>query len=184
MLIQGGTISSGRLNTSVVVGEYWISSIRSLRMMTLPGVAAMLTPSMNFEESPLLDPQRAIAGLEVGGEIGDAAYEIVAARGERFVQEFGIGRDEIGWRQRARDLTQIELRLELRHRIGFGTGDEILAPERDDGMGLAEKIEERAFVPLRCGEAPIAGRDGNDGIGVLAGQPVQSLRPKGEESLR
>ena len=51
MLIQGGMISSGRFSTVSVVGAYWISSIRSLRNTTLPGVTAMFSPTLNFVSS-------------------------------------------------------------------------------------------------------------------------------------
>ena len=43
--IQGGTIISGRLFTSGVVGVYWISCIRLVWKTTLPGVTAMFLPS-------------------------------------------------------------------------------------------------------------------------------------------
>jgi hypothetical protein len=44
-MIQAGTMSTGSACTSRVVGVYWISSIRSLRSTTLPGVAARLPPT-------------------------------------------------------------------------------------------------------------------------------------------
>ena len=42
MLIQGGTISSGRLSTVSVDGAYWMSCISSFWKITLPGVIARL----------------------------------------------------------------------------------------------------------------------------------------------
>ncbi|GJE61204.1 hypothetical protein MPOCJGCO_3325 [Methylobacterium trifolii] len=46
MLIHGGTIRNGRLITVSVIGAYWISSIRSLRNTTSPGVTATSTPKV------------------------------------------------------------------------------------------------------------------------------------------
>ncbi|MNR55732.1 hypothetical protein D3C85_1761650 [compost metagenome] len=53
MLTQGGTISSGFSYTSPVVGVYWISSIRSLRNTTSPGVQAMFLPISNLVSSDI-----------------------------------------------------------------------------------------------------------------------------------
>ena len=39
-MIQAGTMSTGSRATLGVVGAYWISSMRSLRNTTDPGVAA------------------------------------------------------------------------------------------------------------------------------------------------
>ena len=44
-MIQAGTISTGSAYTVGVCGEYWISSISSLRRITLPGVAATSLPT-------------------------------------------------------------------------------------------------------------------------------------------
>ena len=51
MLIQGGTISSGRRSTVAVVGAYWMSCISSFWWITLPGVIARLRPTSNFDGS-------------------------------------------------------------------------------------------------------------------------------------
>jgi len=44
-MIQAGTISTGSGCTVSVCGAYWISSNRSLRNTTCPGVAAMVSPT-------------------------------------------------------------------------------------------------------------------------------------------
>ncbi len=46
-MIQAGTISTGSGCTSGVVGEYWISSISSLRRTTWPSVTATFSPTRN-----------------------------------------------------------------------------------------------------------------------------------------
>ena len=46
-MIQAGTISTGSARTVSVTGAYWISSIRWLRKMTLPGVVATFQPILN-----------------------------------------------------------------------------------------------------------------------------------------
>ncbi len=147
-------------------------------MITLPGGRRHIDAEHEFRRIALRNAQRTIAGLDVGGEIGDAAHEIVAARSQRFVQQLRIGRDEIRRRQSARELPQIKLRLELRHRIGFGACDEILDPLRRDRVRLAQEIEQRAFLPLRRGETLIAGCDWNDRLRGFTGQAAERLRPQ------
>ena len=46
-MIQAGTMSTGSACTEGVAGEYWISSISSLRNTTLPGVTATFLPTSN-----------------------------------------------------------------------------------------------------------------------------------------
>ncbi len=48
MLIQGGTISSGRLSTVPVDGAYWMSCINWFSKITLPAVSARLRPTSNI----------------------------------------------------------------------------------------------------------------------------------------
>ena len=54
MLIHGGTISNGRFSTFAVDGVYWISCISAFWSTTLPGVAAMFSPSLNWVLSVML----------------------------------------------------------------------------------------------------------------------------------
>ncbi len=51
MLIQGGKITSGMSNTSLVVGSNCRSWISSFWNTTLPGAVATLTPTSNLETS-------------------------------------------------------------------------------------------------------------------------------------
>jgi hypothetical protein len=51
LLIQGGTISSGRLRTVAVEGAYCRSCMRSFWKITLPGVVARLRPTANIDAS-------------------------------------------------------------------------------------------------------------------------------------
>jgi hypothetical protein len=50
LLIQGGTISSGRLSTVAVDGAYWMSCISGFSKITFPGVRARLRPTSNVWE--------------------------------------------------------------------------------------------------------------------------------------
>ena len=47
-MIHAGMMSTGSAKTVGVAGEYWINSTSSLRITTLPGVAATSRPSTNF----------------------------------------------------------------------------------------------------------------------------------------
>ena len=111
MLIQGGTISSGRLSTFSVVGAYWMSCIRSFWKITLPGVIARLRPTSNIDGVGLADLQVAAAGLDVLGQHVHAAHEVGGVGGERLAQQFGIGQHEIRRRDRIDDLAHVELGL-------------------------------------------------------------------------
>ena len=44
-MIHAGTISTGSAYTDFVCGAYWISSISGVRRITLPGVAAICSPT-------------------------------------------------------------------------------------------------------------------------------------------
>ena len=120
MLIQGGTISSGRFSTVAVDGAYWMSCMRSFWKITLPGVDRQIAADLEHRGVRLADPQVAAAGFDVLGEHAHAANEIVGVAGERLAQQFGIGEHEVRRRQRVGDLPHVELGLLLRVRIEPG----------------------------------------------------------------
>ena len=158
MLIHGGTISSGRLNTVWVVGAYWMSSIRSLRKMTLPGVAARLTPSSNFDASAWRMRRVPRPAAMSSAIILQAAHQIVAALGERRAQQFGIGGDEVRRRQ-ARSSAAADRTAPCGGCAGrvVGALDEIVGPVGRQHIGLLEEIEIGIVAPFRIGEALVAG---------------------------
>ena len=79
-----------------MVGVYWISCIRSFWKITLPGVVAMLTPTSRLDGSDWRMRSVPCPGLDVLGQHLHAAYEVVAAGGQRLAQYFRIGENEVG----------------------------------------------------------------------------------------
>ena len=73
----------GTCRTVSVVGAYWISSKTSVRWTTDPGVAAIFTPTVNFEVSTLagmrgdVDFPQAFSHLA----LAEAAARIIVAGG-------------------------------------------------------------------------------------------------------
>ena len=117
MLIQGGTISSGRLSTVGVDGAYWMSCISSFWKITLPGVIARLRPTSNIAGIGLADFQIPAAGLDVLGQHVHAAHEIIGVGAERLAPKLRVRQHEVRRRQRIGDLPDVELRLLSRVRI-------------------------------------------------------------------
>ena len=78
MLIQGGMISSGRLNCFLVVGLNCSSWIRSFWNTTLPGVVATFLPSSKAVGSVILIAQLAVAVLDVAQQVVEALEQVLA----------------------------------------------------------------------------------------------------------
>ena len=90
MLIHGGTISSGRFITFSVVGEYWISSIRSFWSTTLPGVVAIFLPTSNAFMSVMPEGELALATLEILQQVVEALDQVLAAELDGGAQTSGL----------------------------------------------------------------------------------------------
>ena len=152
MLMHGGTMTSGRRCTRSVDGAYWISSISGLRKTTLPGrhreVAADLEGArVAHRDAPV---------AEVGGEVGEALREAPAVGRERALQHLGVGRREIGRRERVDALPRHEREPPL---VGVGQRGErgelgqVFARKQ---VRLLQQREERKLVPRASGEAVVA----------------------------
>ena len=107
-----------------------------------------------------------------------AECEIFATTLESLLQHFGIGRGEVGWRQRIEHLPHGELddRLVLRrHAAHAGRG--VVPPLLSQKKRLGEQVERRSF-PLRPGKAPILRLRLDQGPGSLTGREVMQRRFK------
>src|SRR3984893_12434489 len=101
----------------------------------------------------LADFERPFAGLHVLRQQRGATGEIVAARRPGFLEELGIGGEEIRGRKGARYLPQVEFCLVANVRIDIVRAqNEILAPMRDEGVPLPQEIEVRTLPPFRRSE--------------------------------
>src|ERR1700730_15553815 len=129
--------------------------------------------------------ERAFGGLHVLRQRRGATGEIVAARRPGFLEELGIGGEEIRWRKGARYLPQVEFCLVANMWIDIVRAqDKILGPMRDDGVRLPQEIEERKVPPFRSGEPFIRRVVGYERIFGLAGHPPQAMHPKAKELYR
>ena len=182
MLIQGGKISSGRLYASDVDGAYWISSIRSLRKITLPGVLAMLTPS----SKPRASTWR-MRTLPLPASMSSAS--ILSPRTKFSPLSASVARKSSGFvptkfdgEKRGRHLLEIELRLGAGMRLHVvRVMDEVLRPVRGQHIGLLEKVEKRIVAPLRVGEPLVLAVGFGDRPGRSALEPLQRRRPQIDE---
>ncbi len=144
MLIQGGTISSGRSRTLSVVGVYWMSCRSSFWKTTLPGVVARLRPSSKalgsvwliFIRSP--DRFRSSASRLAPFSRLRAFDAIVSRSTSGLVARKFVG--EIG----ARQLPQIELGAVTLARIEIGRrGKLVFGPFAGEQISLLQEIKER-----------------------------------------
>ena len=131
-----------------------MSSIRSLRKTTLPGVVAMLTPTSKV---PGVDWRS--FSLPRPASMSSASIFMPRTRFspfcfKRLAEELRIRRHEIRGRQSAGELADVELRLVLGVRVdALGALHQILGPARGDQVGLLDEIEERDWLgPFRIAE--------------------------------
>ena len=149
--MHGGTIRSGRFATRDVVASYWISSIRSFRNTTLPGVTARLRPTSNADSSLIVMRPRG----DVADEIAEAFQHARAVRFDRSREHVGIGRGEIRRRHRVDELAHGELEpplflgRQLRERRD---GREVFGVEQ---VRLLQPCEIRLLAPRRRRETPV-----------------------------
>ena len=179
MLIQGGTMRSGRFRTLSVVGLYWISSNSRLRWTTPPGVVARFRPSSKSLRRRLPDLQVAVPCLDVLGEHVHAANQIVGVGADRFAKQFGIGQDEVRRRNRVGDLADIKRGLQPGVRIDvLGVLDHIGGPAAGDEIELLDEIENLVARPVGIDEALVARIGLDRRRRGLAHHPLQRTRPK------
>ena len=159
MLIQGGTISSGRFSTFSVVGAYWISCIRSFWKTTLPGVTAMFSPTLEGLHVGHLDAQLALAALEIAQQVVQALQQVLAAGLGGLAQHLGIGQQEIRRAHRIDELARVEIDLlrglrvepvDLRHHV--------LHAARRQQVGLLDEVEDLVLLPGVVLEAAVRRR--------------------------
>ena len=86
-----------------------MNSIRSLRKIDLARRVRHVDADLEAARIGLADLQLALAGLDVLGEHRHAADEIRAVLLDGFADQLRIGRKEIGRRERAGDLPDVEL---------------------------------------------------------------------------
>ena len=184
MLIQGGTISSGRLSTVAVDGAYWMSCISSFSKITLPGVSARLRPTSNILGSDWRIWRLAVPGLDVLGQHVHAAHEILGVRGERLAQQLRIGQHEVRRRDRVGDLPHVEIGLLQRVRIEPSASlHQPVRPLHRQQIGLLEEIEELVARPFRIGEALVPGVGRGDRLDLLARHALDRIGPEVEIGL-
>ena len=129
----------------------------------------------------LADAQVAAAGLDVLGEHVHAPHEVLGVGREGLAEQFRVGHDEVGRRQRVRDLPDVEGRLAACMRVEPARlVREIAGPSAGDQVGLPDEVEELVVAPVGIGKAPVA-RIGLDGRRRgLSQHPFHRRRPEVE----
>ena len=131
MLIQGGTMRSGTRRTSSVTGLYWMSCIISFWKITLPGVAAMVSPTRKASRSLMvMDKVLRLASMS-RRRLARPLSRFSAAALKRGLQHLGIGRDEVRRSDRVDELARVE--IDLVRRLFVEAFD--ATHGREDGLG-------------------------------------------------
>ncbi len=152
--MQGGTITSGRRCTRAVVGAYWMSSIRSLRKTTLPGVTARLRPTANARSSLIVMRPRRASSARLATPRMRLAPSVDSAR---FNASGLVAMKLVG----ASASTYCFVRNTRRCRSGSGSGASVAASPRyspEQQVALLHQRKVRQLPPLARGETAIAGR--------------------------
>ena len=164
-MIQAGTIRTGSADTFAVVGSYWISSMRSLRNTTLPGVTRHVAADLEA-----LGPDRRPAGehaVEVLEPVRRAAGEVEAALldglgdADRIHPRDVARRDHVDGRARHEGGLGLAVARQARHvarRLG---------PPGLDAEEVLDEHVERPLRPAGIGEPPV-GRRRREGRGMPA----------------
>ena len=123
--------------------------------------------------------------LEIADQVADAGGDALALGLDRGLDEFGIGRREVGGRHRIDVLSGDELQPVLqaaighRHRLGG-----LLQEFRIEQIGLPHVVEDRALAPLRRTETAISARRADHGRPLLAGLETHHAGPQLGVTLR
>ena len=147
-------MSTGSANTVGVAGEYWINSTSSLRITTLPGVAAMSRPMTNF--SVPLGPLPCKRALDVLEPMTESAYQVCARFDPGRVEQFRVGRQIVGGRERLERIASHEIQRALVVPGDTGHARPGLLPPIDVvAVGVRVDVE-GPLRPRIAGEAGIA----------------------------
>ena len=105
----------------------------------------------------MAQPQVAPAGGDVLGQHLHAAHQVLAVGGDGLAEQFRVGEDKIGRRDRVGDLPDVEARLVAGVLIqALGMVDEVRGPARGDEIGLFQEIEESVAAPFGVLETLVA----------------------------
>ena len=138
---------------------------------------------LEFGGIALADLQLALASLHILREHLHPPHQILAALADGVADQFGIGGDEIGGRDRASDLAQVELGALAGGGVhAVGMVDQFVGPVVGERIGLAQEIEDRILLPLGIHEPLVAGVSGDHVGGVFAAHAPQGVRPQVDEA--
>ncbi len=184
MLIQGGTISSGRVST---VWRRW-RVLDELHQLVLENHLARrereIAADLEFLGIGLADPEIAVSGLDVLGQHVHAAHEILGVRGDGLAHDLRIGQHEIRRCDRVGDLPHIEVGLLPCVRVEpLRVLDQMVGPLHGQEIGLLEKIVELVGRPFGIGEALVARVGRGDRVDLLARHAFDRIRPQVEIGL-
>ena len=129
----------------------------------------MFSPTLKAS-ADLADRKLPFAALDIFEKVVEALDKILAVRLQRRAQDFGIGQDEVGRRDRVGELLGIKVHALARVVIeAFDLGDRVLHPVRGQQVGLLDEVEDLVFLPVLVPEAFV--------VRPAAQPPVRLRRP-------
>ena len=167
MLIQGGTISSGRWWTCSVLGAYWISCISSFWNTTLPGEVATFLPTAKASSSLMLICRRPLPRSRSSSRCCRPSSRFWPPVSLALRSTAGLVSTKFDGATALDELAREEVDLVLlaplepRHVL-----DQPAQPARREQIGLLDVVEDQILAPGLVLEPPIAalGRDHRRGL--------------------
>ena len=130
----------------------------------------------------LTDFQLAAARLDILRQHGHAAHEIGASLAQGLTDQFRVGQEEVGRRERTGELLEVELRLVPRALVEpVRILHEVFRPTGGDEIGLFQEIEDRVLRPFRVLEAVVLGLRLRHRFGGFTLRTFQGRSPERQE---
>ena len=146
MLIQGGTIRSGRFRTCSVVGLVLDQLHHSILVDDLAGGDRQVLADLELGRVGLPNFEVTAAALDVFGEELHAPHQVLTIGRESLVEQLRVREHPVRWRNRIDDLRHIEPGLVPGVGIEtFGRIDQGFGPVRGDQVRLSQQVEVGVF---------------------------------------
>ena len=174
-------ISSGRLSTVSVLGEYWMSWISSFWIDHLALGDGDVLAELEGVRVGHLDGQLAAPALEVREQIVQAAQQVLAAGLGGPPQHLGVGEQEVGRAHRVDELARVK--IDLLRGLGVEPVDvahHVLHVAGGEQVGLLDEVEDLVLLPGVILEAAVlrVRLDHRLGLAVHAEDPARRVLPE------
>ena len=167
--------SSGISYVVLVCGSYWISSIRSLRNTTLPGVAAMFLPTVNADRSTLRGSPPLVVRSVM--KFRTPRMRLTPPVSNARLRAAGlVARKLVGARASTRP-RRANGRLPVPGLLELGQGEQVVDEAAHQAVGLAGGEESGVLLPGLVGEALVLARRGERAGGLEPDGPAGGGQP-------